>query len=108
MKKIMSRGVVSALVIAAATLVGCMTAGDDDSDATVETSQAVTRSFESSCFQTGWAANTQPVQAITHAWANGGCRRFDGSISGPQDWRGQCFTNVSNCDGRIVCQNHCP
>lgn len=107
MKKI---SVLSALALAFVTAVGCATdTGDDGSDdTTAETNQAVTASFQSSCFNTRVSRNSQPVQAIVDAWADGGCRRFNGSISGAQHWSGLCFTDVSNCDGRIVCQNHCP
>jgi len=111
MKKIVHRRILSALALAFVTTTGCATdsKGDDGSDdVTSEASQAVTASFQSSCFRTRVSRNSQPVQAILDAWADGGCRRFDGSISGPQHWSGQCFTDVSNCDGRIVCQNHCP
>lgn len=37
-----------------------------------------------------------------------GCRRFDGTFGGPTSWSGVCFGDVSNCNGRIVCQSHCP
>jgi hypothetical protein len=37
-----------------------------------------------------------------------GCQRFDGSFGGFTSWSGNCFGDVSNCNGRIVCQSHCP
>jgi len=106
-----NRSVMSIVALALAAMVGCAAQpGDDgtDDEATGETSQAVTTSFRSSCFGTRVSRNSQPVQAIVDAWADSGCRRINGTISGPQHWSGLCFTDVSNCDGRIVCQNHCP
>ena len=112
MKKMAKRSVVSMLALALAAVVGCAAepGGDDGTgdEATGETSQAVTASFQASCFGTRVSRNSQPVQAIVEAWADAGCRQKDGNISGKQHWSGLCFTDVSNCDGRIVCQNHCP
>jgi hypothetical protein len=105
MKNLANRGVVSLLALALAAAMGCaaQAPGDDGTgdEPTAEATQAVTASFQASCFNTRVSRNSQPVQAIVDAWA-------DGSISGAQHWSGLCFTDVSNCDGRLVCQNHCP
>jgi hypothetical protein len=108
MKKTVTRGVFSAIVLALATFAACATDPTGDDDETDVTSQAVTNSFTATCFNTRVSKNSQPVQAITDAWAFGGCTRRDGSRSGSQHYSGLCFTDVSNCDGRLVCQNHCP
>jgi hypothetical protein len=45
---------------------------------------------------------------ITHADIQR-CRRKNGSTNkNVRDWNGNCFTDVSNCDGNLVCQSHCP
>jgi len=112
MKNLANRSVVSLLALALAAAIGCaaQAPGDDGTgdETTAEATQAVSASFQSSCFLTRVSRNSQPVQAITEAWADGGCLRINGTRSGMQHWNGLCFSDVSNCDGRIVCQNHCP
>ena len=44
---------------------------------------------------------------VTHAQADA-CRKFDGSFGGFTSWDGSCTGDVSNCNGSIVCQTHCP
>lgn len=71
------------------------------------TTQA-THSFTATCRPTlGWVTNTSNG-AIVFAFSDGGCRRFNGTFGGPTSWSGTCFGDVSNCNGTIVCQNHCP
>ena len=64
----------------------------------------VTLSFFATCIN----PSAQGVGNVaTHAQADA-CRRFDGSFGGFTSWNGSCTTDVSNCNGRLVCQNHCP
>lgn len=114
MQSIKKYGIVSSLAVAMAFCgalllqVGCATEDDTINDDSIgETTQAVTHSFTDSCEGDGYSTNSQPVQAITHAWASR-CRKPGGTWGGPQDWRGLCFTDLSNCNGTLVCQNHCP
>jgi hypothetical protein len=70
------------------------------------TSSITTASFWQSCkaYKTySWDAG----QIIYYAYSDS-CQRFDGSWGGPTSWSGQCYGDVSNCNGTIVCQNHCP
>ena len=62
-----------------------------------------TASFLASCHEDGYTTNSQPVRAITHAWARSGCFTVRGTVGAPQDWRGLCFTDMKNVDGRLVC-----
>lgn len=64
----------------------------------------VTLSFFASCINPS-ASGVGNI--ATHAQADA-CRRFDGSFGGFTSWNGSCSGDVSNCNGRIVCQNHCP
>jgi hypothetical protein len=71
------------------------------------TTQA-TASFTRTCrAPEGWVVQSS-TGAIVFAFSDGGCRRFNGTFGGPTAWSGTCFGDVSNCNGRIVCQNHCP
>jgi hypothetical protein len=67
-----------------------------------------TASFLNSCRTPEGVTVNMANGAIVSAFSNGGCRRFDGSFGGATSWSGTCFGDVSNCNGRIVCQNHCP
>jgi hypothetical protein len=113
MKKIIHRSVLSAFVLALVTAVGCAAdaPGDDGiADETGEAAQAVTgptHSFSATCSNPRWDVNSQVIQAIVSASASG-CRMLNGNFSGAQHWSGTCFRDVSNCNGRIVCQSHCP
>lgn len=65
-------------------------------------------SFTATCIPTnGWVTDNS-TGAIVFAFSDGGCRRFNGTIGPPVSWSGTCFGDVSNCNGNIVCQNHCP
>ncbi len=67
-------------------------------------SPRVTLSFFATCIN----PSASGVGSVAmHAQADA-CRRFDGSFGGFTSWNGSCSTDVSNCNGRIVCQNHCP
>jgi hypothetical protein len=47
--------------------------------------------------------------AFTRAISYGGCRKRNGTYGGLTYLEtGPCYGDVSNCDGRIVCQNSCP
>jgi hypothetical protein len=113
MKKILHRSVLSALALALVTAVSCATdaPGDDGTaDETGEAVQAVTgptHSFAATCSNPRWDVNSQVIQAIVSASASG-CQLPNGTLGGAQRWSGTCFRDVSNCNGRIVCQTHCP
>jgi hypothetical protein len=113
MKKILHRSVLSALALALVTAVGCATdaPGDDGTaDETGETAQAVTgptHSFSTTCKNPHWDVNSQVIQAIVSA-SSSGCQQLNGAFGAAQHWSGTCFQDVSNCNGRIVCQSHCP
>jgi hypothetical protein len=70
--------------------------------------RAGTPSFIQSCrVPNSWTARASDGAILT-ASSGGGCRRFNGTFGGATSWSGVCFGDVSNCDGRIVCQTHCP
>jgi hypothetical protein len=113
MKKILHRSVLSAFTFALVTAVGCASEapGDDGTaDETGEAAQAVTgptASFQFSCDNARWDVNSQVIQAIVSASATK-CLTLAGIKVTPQPWSGTCFRDVSNCNGKIVCQTHCP
>lgn len=82
--------------------------GDIEAMGTASPHTIVTLSFTNSCRPPFASQNNPKLNAIVSASAGGGCRRFDGSYTGPASWTGVCRTNVSNCNGAIVCQSHCP
>jgi hypothetical protein len=75
----------------------------DEVSASVTIQANPTASFLASCHEDGYTTNSQPVRAITHAWARSGCFTLRGTVGSPQDWRGLCFTDMKNVDGRLVC-----
>ncbi len=68
---------------------------------------SVVLSFLNSCIVDGSTVTVRADGAVTRA-TSPGCRRFNGTLSSNPSWSGLCTTNVSNCNGAIVCQSHCP
>lgn len=80
----------------------------DGGRAPVDATTAASHSFTQTCrVPLGWVTDNSNG-AIVFAFSDGGCRRFNGTFGGPTSWSGTCFGDVSNCNGSIVCQNHCP
>lgn len=116
MKKIFHRNVIAAVTLALVTSIGCATEATSDdttTDDTAEATQAVTgptHSFSNpgSCEHAVWDYNSQVIQAIVSASATR-CKRLNGTWNeNHPHWSGTCFRDVSNCNGNIVCQTHCP
>jgi|GEM_PF-5371816 len=68
---------------------------------------SVVLSFLNSCIVNGSTVTVRSDGAVTRA-SSPGCTRFNGTTSSNPVFNGVCTTNVSNCNGAIVCQSHCP
>lgn len=111
--KSIQRTFVSRLAMAAAvcaSLVGAGCAEEEEGSESLDEAAAPvtiqanpTASFLATCHEDGYTTNSATIRAITHAWAKSGCFTVRGTVGPPQDWRGYCFTDMKNVDGRLVC-----
>lgn len=67
---------------------------------------AASASFFATC-RNPWVVFEVSTGHALEAGASG-CRRRNGTYSTNPYWIGRCTGDVSNCDGRIVCQATCP
>src|SRR5262245_55185781 len=92
-------------IVCTVLVIGCATEESSSDDDNTDTAiQDLSASFQSTCFGTSLK---RVNNAIVHAQAMT-CKKFDGTWGGFTQWNGTCFGDVSNCNGRIVCQSHCP
>lgn len=85
------------------------TINSDEGNAFARTppSPDATASFWATCLHYKEYVTNLGTGAIVWAYSDG-CRRRNGTYGGATSWSGNCFGDVSNCNGQIVCQNHCP
>ena len=118
MAKLKVLATIAALGIAVLVQSGCATS--DDGAPTEETSAAqseladgtatssFTNSFWNTCNRPNWYAKDSPNGRCIWLANADGCKMFNGHYGGYTEYRGCCLGDVSNCNGKIVCQTHCP
>lgn len=86
---------------------GCATTDDDPDPAgnESETTQQLSASFLLSCDSGsfGQSLDTSTMRLFISSATANGCKRFNGTKTGPQSWSGRCFNDLSNRDGRLTC-----
>jgi hypothetical protein len=93
-----------ALVVLLAVPTGCLGGQDEDDPAETGIEQDLSASFALTCDNPSVSQGIDNRMRLflfnAHATA---CRRRNGTKTGPVSLPGPCFTDIANCDGRLVC-----